>query len=165
MGNSLYEITNALQVLQEKDIEEMTDEEKLELEEKLKELLISKSGSVIKFIQNVQSNIDALKNEEQRLKSVRQYLENKQEKFEEYVIKCMDKIEAKEIITDSGILRTRNNPLSVEIINEDLIPNKYKKQIIETKIDKNAIKDDFKTTGEMIDGIKYVTDKKSLNIK
>ena len=165
MGNSLYEITNALQVLQEKDIEEMTDEEKLELEEKLKELLISKSGSVIKFIQNVQSNIDALKNEEQRLKSVRQYLENKQEKFEEYVIKCMDKIETKEIITDSGILRTRNNPLSVEIINEDLIPNKYKKQIIETKIDKNAIKDDFKTTGEMIDGIKYVTDKKSLNIK
>lgn len=165
MGNSLYEITNALQVLQEKDIDEMTDEEKLELEEKLKELLISKSGSVIKFIQNVQSNIDALKNEEQRLKSVRQYLENKQEKFEEYVIKCMDKIEAKEIITDSGILRTRNNPLSVEIINEDLIPNKYKKQVIETKIDKNAIKDDFKTTGEMIDGIKYVTDKKSLNIK
>lgn len=165
MENSLYEITNALQVLQEKDIEEMTDEEKLELEEKLKELLISKSGSVIKFIQNVQSNIDALKNEEQRLKSVRQYLENKQEKFEEYVIKCMDKIETKEIITDSGILRTRNNPLSVEIINEDLIPNKYKKQVIETKIDKNAIKDDFKTTGEMIDGIKYVTDKKSLNIK
>ena len=165
MGNSLYEITNALQVLQEKDIEEMTDEEKLELEEKLKELLISKSGSIIKFIQNVQSNIDALKNEEQRLKSVRQYLENKQEKFEEYVVKCMDKIEAKEIITDSGILKTRNNPLSVEIINEDLIPNKYKKQVIETKIDKNAIKDDFKATGEMIDGIRYVTDKKSLNIK
>lgn len=163
--NSLYEITNALQVLQEKDIEEMSEEEKAELEQKLEELLVQKSGSVIKFIQNLQSNVDAIKNEEKRLKEARQYLENRQEKFQEYVIKCMDKIEAKEIITDSGILRTRNNPLSVEIENEDLVPNKYKKQVIETKIDKNAIKSDFKATGEIIDGVRFITDKKSLNIK
>lgn len=163
--NSLYEITNALQVLQEKDIEEMSEEEKAELEQKLEELLIQKSGSVIKFIQNLQSNVDAIKNEEKRLKEARQYLENRQEKFQEYVIKCMDKIEAKEIITDSGILRTRNNPLSVEIEDEDLVPSKYKKQVIETKIDKNAIKSDFKATGEIIDGVRFITDKKSLNIK
>lgn len=163
--NSLYEITNALQVLQEKDIEEMSEEEKAELEQKLEELLVQKSGSVIKFIQNLQSNVDAIKNEEKRLKEARQYLENRQEKFQEYVIKCMDKIEAKEIITDSGILRTRNNPLSVEIEDEDLVPNKYKKQVIETKIDKNAIKSDFKATGEIIDGVRFITDKKSLNIK
>lgn len=163
--NSLYEITNALQVLQEKDIEEMSEEEKAELEQKLKELLVQKSGSVIKFIQNLQSNVDAIKNEEKRLKEARQYLENRQEKFQEYVIKCMDKIEAKEIITDSGILRTRNNPLSVEIEDEDLVPSKYKKQVIETKIDKNAIKSDFKATGEIIDGVRFITDKKSLNIK
>lgn len=163
--NSLYEITNALQVLQEKDIEEMSEEEKAELEQKLEELLVQKSGSVIKFIQNLQSNVDAIKNEEKRLKEARQYLENRQEKFQEYVIKCMDKIEAKEIITNSGILRTRNNPLSVEIEDEDLVPNKYKKQVIETKIDKNAIKSDFKATGEIIDGVRFITDKKSLNIK
>lgn len=163
--NSLYEITNALQVLQEKDIEEMSEEEKAELEQKLEELLVQKSGSVIKFIQNLQSNVDAIKNEEKRLKEARQYLENRQEKFQEYVIKCMDKIEAKEIITDSGILRTRNNPLSVEIEDEDLVPSKYKKQVIETKIDKNAIKSDFKATGEIIDGVRFITDKKSLNIK
>lgn len=165
MNNSLYEITNALQILQEKDIDEMSDEERAELEKKLEELLIKKSGSIIQFIQNVQSNIDALKSEEQRLKNVRQYLENKQEKFQDYVMRCMDKIETKEIITDSGILKIRNNPLSVEILDEDLIPNKYKKQIIETKVDKNAIKDDFKKTGEVLDGVRYVTDKKSLNIK
>lgn len=162
---SLYEITNALQALQEKDIGEMSDEEKLKLEQELTKMLTEKSGAVIKFIQNVQSNIDAIKNEEKRLKEVRQYLENKQEGFKEYVIKCMDKIETKEIITDSGILKTRNNPLSVEIEDEDKVPNKYKKQIIETKIDKNLIKDDFKSTGEMIGGVKYITDKKSLTIK
>lgn len=165
MKNSLYEITNALQVLQEKDIEEMSEEEKAELEQKLEELLVQKSGSVIKFIQNLQSNVDAIKNEEKRLKEVRQYLENRQGKFQEYVMKCMDKIGAKEIITESGIIRTRNNPLSVEIVDEDKVPNKYKKQVVETKIDKNAIKSDFKATGEMLEGIKYVTNKKSLNIK
>jgi hypothetical protein len=165
MGNSLYEITNALQVLQEKDIDEMSEEEKIELQKGLEELLLKKSGSVIQFMQNIQSNIDALKSEEQRLKSVRQYLENRQEKFQDYVMNCMNKIEAKEIITDSGILKIRNNPLSVEILDEDLIPNKFKKQIVETKVDKNAIKDEFKKTGEVLDGVRYVTDKKSLNIK
>lgn len=165
MNNSLYEITNALSILQEKDIEEMSEEEKAELEKSLKEILIKKSGSVIQFIQNIQSNIDGLKAEEQRLKNVRQYLENKQEKFQDYVMRCMDNINAKEIITDSGILKIRNNPLSVEIENEDLIPNKYKKQVTEIKIDKNAIKSDFKETGEMIEGVRYISDKKSLNIK
>lgn len=163
--NSLYEITNALKILQEKDIDEMSEEELVELEKELEELLIKKSGSIIQFIQNVQSNIDAIKSEEKRLKEVRQYLENRQEKFQNYVINCMDKIDAKEIITDSGVLRVRNNPLSVEIIDEDLVPNKYKKQIIETKIDKNKIKEDFKNSGEMLDGVEYITTKKSLNIK
>ena len=165
MGNSLYEITNGLQVLQEKDLEELSEEEKIELQKQLEELLINKSGSIIQYIQNIQSNIDAIKNEENRLKSTRQYLENRQEKFKDYVLNCMEKIKAKEIITSSGILKTRNNPLSVEIIDEDIIPNKYKKQVIETKIDKNMIKEDFKKTGEMLDGIKYITTKKSLNIK
>lgn len=163
--NSLYEITNALKILQEKDIDEMSEEELVELEKELEELLIKKSGSIIQFIQNVQSNIDAIKSEEKRLKEVRQYLENRQEKFQNYVINCMDKIDAKEIITDSGVLRVRNNPLSVEIIDEDLVPNKYKKQIVETKVDKNKIKEDFKNSGEMLDGVEYITTKKSLNIK
>lgn len=163
--NSLYEITNGLQALQEKDIEEMSDEERQKLWKELEGLLVQKSGSVIKFIQNLQGNIDAIKNEEKRLKEARQYLENRQKNFQEYVVACMQEIGAKEIITDSGILRTRNNPLSVEIVDEDLIPNKYKKQVTETKIDKNMIKDDFKETGEMIDGVRFITDKKSLNIK
>lgn len=162
---SLYQITNALQVLQEKEIEEMTDEEREQLQDKLKELLIQKSGSVIQFIQNIQSSIDGIKNEEKRLKEARQYLENRQTKFQEYVLKCMENINAKEIITDSGILKVRNNPLSVEVIDEDKIPSKYKKQVMETKIDKIKIKDDFKKTGEIIEGVNYITDKKSLNIK
>lgn len=165
MGNSLYEITNGLQVLQEKDLEELSEKEKVELQKQLEELLINKSNSIIQYIQNIQSNIDAIKNEENRLKSTRQYLENRQEKFKDYVLNCMEKIKAKEIITSSGILKVRNNPLSVEIKDEDLIPNRYKKQVIETKIDKNLIKEDFKTTGEMLDGIEYITTKKSLNIK
>lgn len=165
MNNSLYEISNGLQILQEKDLEEISEEEKIKIEQQLEELLINKSSSIIQFIQNLNGHITALKNEEARLKEARQYLERKQAKIEEYVLNCMEKIKAKEIITDSGILKTRNNPLSVEITNEDIIPNKYKKQVIETKIDKNAIKSDFKTTGEMIDGVKYITDKKSLNIK
>lgn len=165
MSNSLYEITNGLEALQNINIEEMSEEEKTKLEYQLEALLVEKSGSVIQFIQNLSGNITALKAEEQRLKEVREYLENKQEKFEEYVLKCMDKINAKEIMTNSGILKVRNNPLSVIIEDEDKIPNKYKKQVIETKIDKNAIKADFKDTGEMLEGVRYIQDKKTLNIK
>lgn len=62
-------------------------------------------------------------------------------------------------------LKITKNPISVEIENEDEVPSEFKKEITTMQIDKTAIKNYFKETGEIIPGIRIVNDKTSLRIK
>ena len=55
--------------------------------------------------------------------------------------------------------------MSIEIENEDEIPTEFKKEITTTQIDKTAIKNHFKNTGEIIPGIRIINNKTSLKIK
>ena len=49
--------------------------------------------------------------------------------------------------------------------NENEIPEIFKQQIVTVKIDKTAIKNHFKETGELIPGARIIDDKTSLRIK
>ena len=53
----------------------------------------------------------------------------------------------------------------VKIENEDEIPSEFKKEVITTQIDKTAIKNHFKDTGELVPGIRIIDNKTSLRIK
>lgn len=77
----------------------------------------------------------------------------------------MERLNATEIPTALGSLKITKNPMSVEIENENEIPNEFKKEVITTKVDKTAIKNHFKETGEIIPGTIIVDDKTSLRIK
>ena len=57
------------------------------------------------------------------------------------------------------------NPISVEIVNEDEIPSEYKQEVVTTKVDKKAIADNFRDTGEIIPGVNINTQNTSLRIK
>ncbi len=55
--------------------------------------------------------------------------------------------------------------MSVEIENEDEIPSEFKQEIVTIKIDKTAIKNHFKETGEVVAGTNIIDNKTSLRIK
>lgn len=160
---SLYHISTAFNeaVLSE----ELTDEEKTKTLEILTDLLTQKSTDVIGLEKNIEWTIEAMKQEEERIKANRKALENKLERYKAYIENCMNKLETTKIETPRGTISIQKNPMSVEIVNEDIIPNKYKKQVVETKIDKEAIKRDFKNSGELIEGVKFITDKTSVRFK
>ena len=160
---SLYNITNGFVQLMAN--EEMTEEEKELIKKELTELLQEKSENIIGFTKNLELTIEAMKTEEKRIAENRKSLEVKMEKFKEYVKECMEKMEDTKIETTLGTLSVAKNPISVEILDEDKIPNKYKTQVITTKVDKKAIADEFKTTGELIEGVNIITTKTSLRIK
>lgn len=160
---SLYNITNGFVQLMAN--EEMTEEEKELIKKELTELLQEKSENIIGFTKNLELTIEAMKTEEKRIAENRKSLEVKMEKFKEYVKECMEKMEDTKIETTLGTLSVAKNPISVEILDEDKIPNKYKTQVITTKVDKKAIADDFKATGELIEGVNIITTKTSLRIK
>lgn len=160
---SLYNITGAFPMIMEQ--EEMTPGLKEELERELTVLLQEKSQNIIGYVRNMELTVDAMKTEEKRISEQRKGLENKIEKFKNYVKECMERNGFSKIDTGLGSLAIAKNPMSVEIENEDEIPSEFKQEIVTTKIDKTAIKKHFKETGEIIPGTIIVDDKTSLRIK
>lgn len=163
---SLYKITNKfVEIMEEAENGELTEEEYNKLGEELALELQNKSANIIGYIKNSESLIEAIKAEEKRLADMRKLGEKKLDKFKGYVKENMDKLEIDRIPTELGILSISKNPISVEIENEDAVPNEFKNEVVTTKVDKTAIKNHFKETGEIIPGIKIVSDKTSLRIK
>lgn len=163
---TLYNITNKFVDLMNKAQEgELTEEEYNELGEELAKELQNKSSNIIGYIQNSKSLLDAMKAEETRLSDMRKAGENKLDKFMQYVKECMERLDLKEISTELGSLKINKNPMSVEIENEEEVPEEFKTIVQTTKINKTAIKNHFKETGEIIAGVKIIDDKTTLKIK
>lgn len=160
---SLYQITGAFPQIMEQ--EEMAPELKEELERELTVLLHEKSQNIIGYTRNIELTIEAMKTEEKRMSEQRKALENKLDKFKEYVKNCMEQGGFTKVDTGLGTLTIAKNPMSVEIENENDVPAEFKQEIVTVKVDKTAIKNHFKETGEVLPGIKIVDDKTSLRIK
>lgn len=163
---TLYNITNKFTEIMEKaESGELTEQEYNELGEELAKELQNKSSNIIGYIRNSELLIDAMKAEEKRIADIRKTGEAKLEKFKQYVLENMERLGLSKIQTELGALSVNRNPMSVEIENEDEIPSEFKQEVVTIKIDKTAIKNHFKTTGEIIPGIKIIDDKMSLRIK
>lgn len=162
-GLSLYEITGAFPKLMAQ--EEMSEEDKNKVEEELTTLLQKKSNSVIAYSKNIELAIKAMKEEETRISTNRKTLENRLEQFKKYVKECMECNGINKIETDLGTLSIARSPISIEIANEEEIPDEYKEVIFTTKVDKKKIAEAFKSTGELIEGVEIHTDNTNLRIK
>lgn len=160
---SLYQITSAFPTLMES--EEITEENKKQINEELTVLLQQKSQNVIGYVRNNELTIEAMKTEEKRISDMRKALENRNNKFKEYVKECMENNGFTKIDTGLGSLTIAKSPISVEIENEDEVPSEFKQEIVTVKIDKKAIADNFKATGEVPNGVKIHTDNTNLRIK
>lgn len=163
---SLYNITNKFVELMDKAQEgQLTEDEYNELGNELALELQNKSSNIIGYIKNSESLLEAMKAEEKRLADMRKQGEKKLEKFYQYVKDNMQRLGLEEIPTELGKLKITKNPMSIEIENEDEIPAEFKKEVVITQIDKTAIKNHFKDTGEIIPGIRIIDNKTSLRIK
>ena len=160
---SLYEITNAFPVLMEN--EEITEEEKKKIKEELTILLQQKSQNIIGYSKNIELTIESMKEEEKRISTQRKALENRLIKFKEYVKECMETNSITKIETSLGSLMIAKSPISVEIVNENEIPNEFKNEVVTVKVDKKAIADNFKSTGEVPNGVIINSENTNLRIK
>jgi len=163
---SLYSITNKFVELMDKAEEgELTEQEYNQLGEELAQELQNKSTNIIGYVKNSEYLLDAIKQEEKRLSEMRKKGEAKLEKFKQYVKENMERLELKEIPTELGKMSIAKNPISVEIENEDAIPSEFIQEVVTKKVDKTAIKNYFKETGEIVSGTKIIDNKTSLRIK
>ena len=163
MENTLYDIRCKFVDLMNN--EELSEEQVQELGKELALELQSKTGNIIAYVQNTDSLITAIKNEEERLHNLRKLAEERLEKFKYYVKTNMEALGLQKVQTELGALTIARNPLSVEIVDENAIPEEFKQQVVTIKTDKKAIADRFKETGEIVSGVNIINNKTSLRIK
>jgi len=118
------------------------------------------------MVLSLKADAETLKLEEQRLSKRRHTIEAKSEWLETYL---------KNELTNTGVdnvkgtlvtVSLRKNPVSVNILNAEAIPEIYRVVIPESwQPDKKAILTQFKNTGEIVDGCEIINDKKHLEIK
>ena len=159
---TLYEMTSDLIELMDAEINE---EVKAEIIEAIKLQIETKAENIIAVIRNYETRIEAVKAEEKRLADMRKIGEARLEKFKKYVKENMEALELQKIQTELGTLSIAKNPLSVEVIELNKVPQEFLKQEIKISADKTAIKEHFKETGEVPEGCIIYTDRTSLRIK
>lgn len=159
----LYEITNGFMDLNEK--EELSEEERQEIGMQLADALQTKSNNIIAYYQDQNTLINAIDEEIKRLQDYKKITKNKIDRYKEYVKTNMDLLGIEKISTDLGVISIAKSPISVEILDESIIPDEYKEVVTSIKVDKKKIADNFKETGEIIDGVNIITNNTNLRIK
>lgn len=172
---SLYELTAEMLEIDnylefQRDLEE-TEETKENIEKAeeykkaLQELLDTKAENIIKYVKNLEGLVNSTDEEIKRLNEVKKRNQKKIEKLKENVLDTMLIADKKKIETTLGIISTRKSPVSVEVENMDIIPLEYIKTEVVNKVDKKAIIENFKENGEILTGVKMITDKYTLTLK
>jgi hypothetical protein len=161
--SKLYEITNSFMELNSND--ELTDAEKQEIGSQLVQALQTKSNNIVGYYQEEKVLLEGIDAEIKRLQDYKKAVTNRIDRYKEYVKENMQVLGIDKIETELGTISIAKSPISVEIVDEDKIPTEYKTIVQTIKVDKKAIADNFKSTGELIEGVRINTENKSLRIK
>ena len=152
---SLYQIKNGFMELNNAD--DISEEDKIKINEQLNIALKEKSSDIIWYHFQNKDLIEQVDNEIKRLQAFKKFLLNRDERYNNYVLQNMQELGIEKIETKGGSVQVAKSPLSVEITDENKIPTDFLKIEMVQKVDKNKIKEEFKKTGEVLDGVKYNT--------
>jgi len=153
MSASLYKISEELNIIVSEIEEadgEMTDAQE-SLFAQLQNHLTNKTDSVVEYQKKRQDRIDAIDKRIKELQSMKSSESAALERFTSYVRNCMELLKTDKIEGEYGIIKTRKNPLSVNITDDKLIDSKYKVVTQSINIDKKQLADDLKS-GKKIKG-------------
>jgi len=117
---------------------------------------IQKVTNIGMIIVEMASHAAALKAHKAKINNRQKIFENGIERLKEYVKNSMIQFEQKTIEGDFVTVSRRKNPLKVEVVNADLIPERYIVTKEVKSIDKIKIREDFEATGFDVVGTQIV---------
>jgi hypothetical protein len=163
---TLYNIADQylvdLQKLQDMEIDEQTFADTLE---GLSGELELKATNIAMFVRNLEASAEAIKAAEKQMTERRKAIESKADRIRQYLLDNMTRTGITKIDCPYFVLSVRKNPPAVEVLNQDMIPDKYF-DIPEPPaptLNKNRLKEDLKA-GVVVEGAK-LTAGQSLSIK
>lgn len=114
-------------------------------------LIQNKCIGISKYIKNLESEYKAVEEAAKQMKARLDALDNRIEGFKRYLLEGMEHCGISEIKCPQFVIKVKKNPLSVDVFNERLLPNRFIRKVEEIRIDKKAIKDAI-VDGETIAG-------------
>lgn len=122
----LYELTTAYQQLLDMLQDENADTECInDTLESLQGDIEEKAINIAKIIKSIDADIKAIKTEEERLMNKRNSLDVRKSNIKKYLESQLSACGIDKVKTPTMTVSLQNNPLSVKIIDESLIPKKY----------------------------------------
>lgn len=103
-----------------------------------------KQKNVTLYIKSLEQGETAIDAELKRLRDMKAAAQKRTEWLKNYLKTSMEAMGETELSFGVHTAKIANNPPSVQIVDEPLLPSEFKKEIIETKIDKVAIKQAIK---------------------
>ncbi|WP_020565048.1 siphovirus Gp157 family protein [Methylosarcina fibrata] len=114
--------------------------------------LEDKAVNVAKFLRNMETMAEAIKNAEAAMAKRRKALENRAQWLKYYLKDSMERTGITEIECPYFKLSVQNNPPAVHVLDEDAVPAEFKEQVVSWKIDKAAIRKAVQA-GENVAGV------------
>jgi len=154
-GMTLYELSSGYALMLDLYDSAETDEERAEILDRLTEYdgdIAEKAEAYARIMRNKQAEAEAYKAEAERLTGKRKAAEGVVTRLKDAILDSMKLVGATEIGTSIGKWRAQMNPWSVEVTTPDAVPERF---VIPqpAKVDRKAILDEFKRTGEIIAGV------------
>ena len=164
-GNQLSETVEMIQDLLSEGVS--TDEERVQ---ELLEKMVSdetdwesKAINVAKFLNQLSLDVVQIESEIERLTRKKKSNESAHKTLHDLLMWQMEAFGKTEIKNPLLTIKVKENPPSLIVEREDLVPDKFKAKKEVVTVNKNAIKQALKD-GETIDGVKLINTKK-LTIK
>ena len=155
---TLYEIQETmidnLNIFLESEGSEFDQEVYEEIMNILKIELSNKSSNILKYLNNLQADLEQIKLEKQRLDKIKKSKESKYNKLSDYIISVMTNLDKAKIETDIGNYALRKST-KVEILDEKLIPEEYFNISIDKTVDKLTLKEILKS--QEVPGVRLAT--------
>lgn len=159
MSTTLYEMTEDMKDL-DRILASGTDEEAEEytkcLISVLEKEIETKAENIIKLIKNKEAIREARKSEIKALQEMNARDEKQIENLKKYTKECIESLGKKRIETVLGNLTVRKAQPVVKVLDATKLPEEYLIRKTTTNADKVKIKEHFKDTGEILDGIEIV---------
>ena len=106
----------------------------------LSEEIEDKAENIAKLIKNYEADIEAFKTEEKRIAERRRTLENEVKRLKEYLFSNMKLTGKTKFKKGTFSFNIAKNPVSVEIVNQDIIPMDYR-ELVEVINKKDILQD------------------------
>jgi len=122
----LYELTDAYKSLWEMVDNDESDSTMIQNAlQTVNDAIEVKAGNIVIFLQSLDIDAKAIKEEEARLSARRKAIENKRDNIKRYLQEQMESLGLDKLKTPTHSLSVQSNPPALVITDKDIIPQKY----------------------------------------